>query len=115
MCREGYMFGNTIDLKFMDHDVINEQLVLTLSRENYSCIENIPDAQSHIVSNENVHTYLNKVSNNFRTINKKEMDQNTTKREVAQKLALYMMPTLNLQDSQRGTGTKKDCIELKNP
>jgi hypothetical protein len=32
MSREGDMLGNTVDLKFMDHDVIDEQPVPELAK-----------------------------------------------------------------------------------
>jgi hypothetical protein len=39
--REGYMLGNIVNLKFVDHDITNEQVFMELDREKYVCSESL--------------------------------------------------------------------------
>jgi len=46
MSREGDMLGNTTILKFLDHDIIDEQPFPELAREKYSCAESVSDVEA---------------------------------------------------------------------
>jgi hypothetical protein len=86
MSREGDMLGKSINLKFMDQDVIDEELVLELARDPYSFVECILYLRTHIVSNVKFHVDLNRFSTRFggyecfMTVKEKETDQDPTER-----------------------------------
>jgi hypothetical protein len=48
--RKGDMLGKSTNLKFMDQDIIDEQTVLELAMDQYSCAEHIPKAGNHTFS-----------------------------------------------------------------
>jgi len=56
------MFGNPTNMNFMDQYIIDEQTVLELARDQYSCDDHIPDAVTHIVSDLNSHENRTRVS-----------------------------------------------------
>jgi len=56
MSREGDMLGNNIILKFVDHDITDEQPFPEMVREKYSCIASVSDARDHIASNINLYS-----------------------------------------------------------
>jgi len=41
MSREGDMLGKNVGLKFVDHDITNEQVFMELDREKYVCSESL--------------------------------------------------------------------------
>jgi hypothetical protein len=90
LSREGDMLGKPTNLKFMDQDIIDEQTVRELARDQYSYAECILDAGTHIISNIKLHKDRPGASirfggyERFMTVKEKETDQDPTEREVSQ-------------------------------
>jgi hypothetical protein len=121
MSREENILGKTVSLKFVDHEITYQQPFSEMDREKYLDTERVSYIGDHINANIKLYTDFNRLNNRFEgkkffmTTKEKEPDQDPTEREVAQKLASYPVPKLNLKEIPRDVGKEEDGIRLKKP
>ena len=78
--REGNMLGKIVNLKFVDHDITDEQPFTELAREKKSDAESVSYIGARIAPNINLYKDFNRLSNMFggykffMIVNKKESD-----------------------------------------